>query len=152
MIDFKKAEDFIPNNGLLVLILRKKNGRIFVSYAPKFSGKESDPNFKPLNLEGTPEELNDLWSLGMTEISRKERLLADDIAKRSEELDKALAKKTPSTTAKPASKAEEAKGLFGSKANKPEEAKQDPQKTEVQPEGKEESAEQIDTDLLAEAF
>ena len=105
MINFTKLATVVPNNGTLHLILMKnKSGKMTIIYAPKFTGKENDNILRPLKIEDTPENLTACFEANITDLSAKQRIYADDFKTRTEEIDKALAKKAaaPAKT-KPAS-------------------------------------------------
>ncbi len=102
MIDFTKLFAIIPNNGTLNLVVIKgKEDKITVIYAPKFKGKEDDNVLRPIKMEDTPENLTATFELNITDISAKQRIYADDFKVRTEELDKAIQEKTvPAVKAK----------------------------------------------------
>ena len=94
MINFTKLATVVPNNGTLHLILMKnKDGKMTIIYAPKFTGKENDNVLRPLKIEDTPENLTACFEANITDLSAKQRIYADDFKTRTEEIDKALAKK-----------------------------------------------------------
>ena len=95
MINFTKLASVVPNNGTLHLILMKgKDGKTMtIIYAPKFTGKEDDNVLRPLKMKDTPENLTAFFEANITDLSAKQRIYADDFKTRTEEIDKALAKK-----------------------------------------------------------
>jgi PRTRC genetic system protein E len=94
MIDFTKLANVVPNNGTLHLILMKsKDGKMTIIYAPKFTGKENDNVLRPLTIKDTPENLTAIFEEHIPDLSAKQRIYADDFKTRAEEIDKALAKK-----------------------------------------------------------
>jgi len=105
MINFTKLATVVPNNGTLHLILMKnKDGKMTIIYAPKFTGKENDNVLRPLKIEDTPENLTACFEANITDLSAKQRIYADDFKTRTEEIDKALTKKAATPTKnKPAS-------------------------------------------------
>ena len=142
MINFTRLASIVPNNGTLHLILMKaKDGKMTVIYAPKFTGKEDDNVLRPLKMKDTPENLTALFEANITDLSAKQRIYSDDFKTRTEEIDKALAKKAaapaksrPSSTST-ASKTQDL--LSGTKAadEKTTSAKEEEAKTDEPGEG-----------------
>lgn len=66
IIDFTKLERLIPSvkdgekekNGSLSLVIKKTGETLSVIFAPKFTGEENNPDFAPVVLTGTAEELS----------------------------------------------------------------------------------------------
>jgi PRTRC genetic system protein E len=114
MIDFTQLQEIIPKEGTLVLSFTKKDNIILVSFAPKIKGKDNSEEFAPLLLKGTVDELNADFAASVTDIAKKQELLAQlqatktvtkAAAKKSGQLDKAIAKASSGTETKALPKA-----------------------------------------------
>ena len=85
LIDFVKIQELIPKDGTLTLTFKRSGDKLIVCYAPKYNvaGHEHEKRFQPVTLSATPEELNEVWGTGITDVSANEKTLAELLSEKS---------------------------------------------------------------------
>lgn len=73
MIEFNQVKEIIPEKGSLVMVMSRSNGDILITLAQKFAEGNGVP---PINLKGTPEELNEVFRTDIKEIAELQEKVA----------------------------------------------------------------------------
>ena len=89
MINFEQLSRIVPDQGQLVLIFQKNKDGLEVFIAPKYKGKETNPDLGPFRIKGAPAAMRDKFTRYVTEVAPLEQQIAsgpDEVEKRKEKL------------------------------------------------------------------